>query len=572
MDTPKVLRIAAGITAFIIVLAAWNASRGGDDGDGKPAKKSGKAQAPIKGPKVYVNVAYSPEKEKLFEDAFSEFNLEHHKVDGKTIVVRGEVVSSGASYNRLKEGDLKPTIWSPSSSFWGRMLSHDANVEWVPDNPESFARTPLVIAMWELQAKALGWPKKKLGWADLAREAKSEEGFNAYGHPEWGTFRLGQTNPEFSTSGLSAIAAQYYSASGKAEGLTRGDISSAKARQHVRDIQSAAVHYGDTTLFFAEQLAQYGPAYASAVAMEEATLVDYNTVKRPKDGQKLVAIYPKEGTFFSDNPLMVLEKAPWVSKSEGKAARKLVEYLLDESLQEKLGDGGFRPSLKGADTGDVLVKANGVDLDEPKQLLSLPSPEVLATIREQWVEDRKPADVAIVLDVSGSMYDENRLIEAQKGLEVLIEKFGPRDRASLITFSDRPEVVRPLAVMNAGERKELKTTVDGLFAEGATSFFDATRQGVDLLEREGDASHIRAVVVLTDGLDNRSDLTLDKLVESFGNTEQGAGSRIRVFTIAYGSEAPQDQLDEIANASGGKPYVGDPENIEQVYTSISSFF
>ena len=47
---------------------------------------------------------------------------------------------------------------------------------------------------------------------------------------------------------------------------------------------------------------------------------------------------------------------------------------------------------------------------------------------------------------------------------------------------------------------------------------------------------------------------------------------MRVFTIAYGTEANRDELKSIADAGGGKQYDGDPDNIDAVYTSISSFF
>ena len=43
-----------------------------------------------------------------------------------------------------------------------------------------------------------------------------------------------------------------------------------------------------------------------------------------------------------------------------------------------------------------------------------------------------------------------------------------------------------------------------------------------------------------------------------------------VFTIAYGSGANTDVLKQIADASGGKQYTGDPQGIEAVYRQISS--
>ncbi len=63
-----------------------------------------------------------------------------------------------------------------------------------------FMNTPLVIAMPKPMAEALGWPDKALGWSDILALATDPAGWAAYGHPEWGPFRLGKTNPNFSTA------------------------------------------------------------------------------------------------------------------------------------------------------------------------------------------------------------------------------------------------------------------------------------------------------------------------------------------------------------------------------------
>ena len=68
------------------------------------------------------------------------------------------------------------------------------------DNP-SIVRTPLVIAMWEPFARALGWPRKQLGFEQIIELARSNQGFAEFGHPEFGSFKLVHTNPDFSTSG-----------------------------------------------------------------------------------------------------------------------------------------------------------------------------------------------------------------------------------------------------------------------------------------------------------------------------------------------------------------------------------
>lgn len=564
----KLLRGIALLAGILIVLVAAivKVSSGGSDAGPNDPGTTTEVQAPADA--IVVAVAYSPEKETLFKQAFADFNARKVIVNGHVVFAKGEKVSSGVGLNRLKAGTLQPVIWTPSSSLWGRLLTQTADVTWVPRQSVSMVRTPLVIAMWEDQAQALGWPAKQLGWADILAEARNAEGWAKYGHPEWGPFRLGHTNPDFSTSGLSAVAAEYYAATGKTEGLTLADVEDPTVRRQVRDIQSSVVHYGDTTLFFAEQLAARGPAFASAVAMEETTLIDYN-VRLRKGGKRLVAIYPKEGTFFSDNPLIVLD-APWVSADQKSGAAKIVEFLTSPDVQSKVMAAGFRPSDSAVPLAGSLTKENGVDGSLPTRLLSLPEPKVLARIREVWREDRKPADIVLVLDTSGSMGDEDKLAQAQEGLKRFLTQLSPRDRVALVAFSDQSAVVQPFAEMSPAARDTLQRSIGGLFPDGGTAVYDATIDGIDLLLQQADPKHIAAAVVLTDGEDNKSNATVDDVIAKLGATSE-AGN-VRVFTIAYGAAANRDALGAVAAAGGGKQYDGDPDNIDAVYTSISSFF
>src|SRR4029078_6133427 len=103
---------------------------------------------------------------------------------------------------------------SRASPLGGRRVKFEANQQLAPDENPSIVRTPLVIAMWEPMAQALGYPKKPVGVADILALAQSKEGWASKGRPEYGAFKLVQTNPDFSTAGLSAVVAEYYAATG----------------------------------------------------------------------------------------------------------------------------------------------------------------------------------------------------------------------------------------------------------------------------------------------------------------------------------------------------------------------
>ena len=107
----------------------------------------------------------------------------------------------------------------------GRLLNYESDRRLVADDNPSIVRTPLVIAMWEELADAYG-TRSKLGYKELGELATS--GWAAAGKPEFGSFKYVHTNPDFSTSGLSAVAASYYAAAGKREGLTEADVARAR--------------------------------------------------------------------------------------------------------------------------------------------------------------------------------------------------------------------------------------------------------------------------------------------------------------------------------------------------------
>jgi Ca-activated chloride channel family protein len=550
--------------AAVAVVIAFASSRGDD-----APRATGQGTRPAAGA-VRVSFVYSPEKEPLVKPLVARFNAERHRSSGgRPVFVEARNVASGDAQARIARGTLKPVAWSPASSLWGRLLNFEADSQYAPERNPSLVRTPLVIAMWEPMAKALGWPRKPLGWADVLRLAREPRGWAAVGRPEFGAFKLVHTNPDFSTSGLSAVVGEYYAATGKKEGLREEDVKRGAARRTVRRIERAIVHYGDTTLFIAEQLRRHGAGYASAVAMEEATLLEFN--RRRRGGPKLVAIYPSEGTFYSDNPFIVLD-APWVRREQAEGARAFQRFLAERLTTAAAAREGFRPASLDAAVPPPITAANGADPGEPRRVLGLPEPRVLAAIKAAWREDRKPANILLVLDTSGSMYDERRLARAQRGLEVFFREVGDRDRVGLTTFSDEIRPLQPIRTFGRTE-KRLREHVDGLLAEGGTAIYDATLEAFDTVRELDDRARINAVILLTDGEDTDSDAPFEEVVRRL-EAQGDAEHQVRVFTIAYsaGAGAARRELARIAAASGGQSYEGTTEDIESVYRRISSFF
>jgi Ca-activated chloride channel family protein len=261
-----------------------------------------------------------------------------------------------------------------------------------------------------------------------------------------------------------------------------------------------------------------------------------------------------------------------VSRPEREAARAFQRFLAEEVDAELAGSFGFRPADLDEPPAGRVTKENGADPAQPERVLGLPDPRVLNRIKRTWRMDRKPANILLVVDTSGSMNDQNRLPRAKEGLETFFREVSPSDRVGLTTFSD---VIQPLVPIEPFAQNEgrLRETVANLIADGGTAFFDATVEGLRAVEGLNDEQRINAVVLLTDGEDTDSSLAVDQVVSRLRAQGESA-TRVRVFTIAYSAEAEgaEEALDAIAKASGGQPYAGDTEDIETVYRSISSFF
>jgi Ca-activated chloride channel homolog len=281
-----------------------------------------------------------------------------------------------------------------------------------------------------------------------------------------------------------------------------------------------------------------------------------------------VAIYPKEGTFWSDHPVGVVERE-WVTADHRAAAQDYISFLLAKPQQERAMQSGFRPGDENIPLAAPLDSAHGIDIKQPRAILAVPSSDVMNAILALWRQNKKHAQVALVLDTSGSMRENQKMINAQQGALEVIKMLGDDDRLSLILFSDQP-----VWAMKEGRVKEVRDkaveTIHGVFPQGQTAMYDALKVAHDHLQANTQSGMISAVVVLSDGLDNRSKEKLDQLLKDISLDNEKLTTRI--FTIYYGTDANKQDMDSIANRTRARSFEGTPENILKVFQEIAKFF
>ena len=526
-----------------------------------------RAPAPA-GDAITLSILYGSEKKTWLEQELVAFNQSGARTrSGRPIVAAGKAMGSGEAMTAILEGAERPHVFSPASGAYLTLLDHEWQSRGGHTRPlarpgEPLVLSPIVIAMWRPMAEALGWPGRPLGWADLLEVGRDPRGWERVGRPEWGAMKLGHTHPEYSSSGLLSVLAIAYAGAHAQRGLGAADVP--KLEPFLAGVEDAIVHYGKSTGFFADQMIERGPGYLSAAVLYENLVIE-SYARRPP--MPLVAIYPVEGTFWADHPYSVLD-GDWVDADARDAADVLLAFLRARPAQARAMALGFRPADPALAIGAPIDAAHGADPKQPQTLLEVPDAAGLEALLAAWRRTKKSADVVFVFDKSGSMV--GRPLEAAKrGAKEFLAALDARDDVTLMFFDGR--VYRPYGPVAVGQaRAELEGRIDGISAGGETAIYDATHAAYALLEsrRRASAHRIRAVVVMTDGSDNRSARSIVALLAEVGGEDRAAA----VFTIAYGGAPNRAALQGLAAAGGGSFSEGDVGSIIQVYRDLAAFF
>jgi Ca-activated chloride channel family protein len=516
---------------------------------------------------------YGSEKEAWVKAATEQFHRGQPKTaGGKLIRVEAVPKGSGECIDELITGTTQAHLTSPASGAFIKLGNAQSRAKAGGDliaQTDNLVLSPVVIAMWQPMAETLGWPSKPVGWSDILALASDPRGWQTRGMPQWGQFRFGHTHPQFSNSGLISLFAEVYAAAGKRGGITAEDIARPETARYVSNIEKSVVHYGSSTGFFGRKMFSNGPQYVSAAVLYENMVIE-SYQQRDKLAFPLVAIYPKEGTFWSDHPVGIVER-PWVTPEHREAARQYINFLLAREQQQKAMEFGFRPALPDVALAAPIDPAHGVNPKEPQTTLEIPGAGEMDAILRLWQANKKRSNVTLVIDVSGSMNENGRIQNARLGAQELVRLLGEQDWFRLVPFNNAVFPTPPAAAIGPGRDKMLRD-VGSLIANGGTALYDAIVAAYDEQLKTADANRdkISAIIVLTDGADTDSKTKLPDLLNRirFDNELR----TIRVFTIGYDSGAKRDALEQIANATQAKFYEGKPQNIREVFKDISTFF
>jgi Ca-activated chloride channel homolog len=127
-----------------------------------------------------------------------------------------------------------------------------------------------------------------------------------------------------------------------------------------------------------------------------------------------------------------------------------------------------------------------------------------------FASEEVPLDVALLVDTSGSMYADLPMVKA--AATGLVGKLRTTDRAIVVDVKDSIRIAQELT----SDRDSIAHAIHDVSAGGETAVYDAVYVILRQLERERRAAaqvRRQAIVLLTDGIDTRSRVTLEDVLD-----------------------------------------------------------
>ncbi|MEM0986370.1 MAG: VWA domain-containing protein [Pseudomonadota bacterium] len=147
-------------------------------------------------------------------------------------------------------------------------------------------------------------------------------------------------------------------------------------------------------------------------------------------------------------------------------------------------------------------------------------------------EARPPLNLTLLIDVSGSMSDQNKLPLAKKALAMLIDQLGPDDHVSIAVYAGAAGEILPPTP--GTEKGKILAAFESLDAGGSTAGGEGLRLAYALAERNLDPDGVNRVMLLTDG-DFNVGINDPERLEDFVSRKRETGIYLSVLGFGQGN-------------------------------------
>ena len=177
-------------------------------------------------------------------------------------------------------------------------------------------------------------------------------------------------------------------------------------------------------------------------------------------------------------------------------------------------------------------------------------------------EERQDMALTFVIDVSGSMEQENRLGLVKEALALLVNQLRPSDTVGIVVYGSQARVV--LEPAGGADREEILAAIYRLQTEGSTNAEAGLRLGYDLALQAFKPGAINRVILASDGVANVGQTSAESIWDV---VKAKASEGITLTTVGFGMGNYNDVLmEQLAdNGDGFYAYVDTLREAERLF-------
>jgi len=174
--------------------------------------------------------------------------------------------------------------------------------------------------------------------------------------------------------------------------------------------------------------------------------------------------------------------------------------------------------------------------------------------------DRTPANIAIVLDKSGSMSGE-KLQSAKQAARMAVNLLNENDIISIISYDSTVNVLVPATKVS--DKRAINKAIDRMRSNGKTALFAGVSKGAAEIRKFLDKDRVNRVILLSDGQANVGPSSPSQLGDLGASLSKDG---ITVTTIGLGTGYNEDLMANLAGFSDGNhAFVKDAEDLEKIF-------
>jgi Ca-activated chloride channel family protein len=255
--------------------------------------------------------------------------------------------------------------------------------------------------------------------------------------------------------------------------------------------------------------------------------------------------------YFPPLPQAQASEAPTGSRDQSAEVIRVSTHLVTVPVSVTDASG---QAIQGLKFGDFKIAEDG-------------NPQILSKMAEA---NESPLQLALLFDLSGSLKSRFEF-EQKAAIRFLKKVWKDGDTACIISFSEQPQILLRRSVFTSEILQamlQLRPTV------GSTAFFDAVVLSAHALSQWAAPDTRQAIVVLSDGADNRSGVHLGEALREVHHSNtifyaiNPSGASIRLNEI---NRKGQENLKSLAEATGGSVFISDENgDLDGIFSRIAS--